>query len=56
MWFLKNVNTAVGLHVDPETETGKITVKDGEFFASPDFFNAEIIGKGSHGAQPAERC
>lgn len=49
---LKNVDTAVGLHVDPETETGKITVKDGEFFASPDFFNAEIIGKGSHGAQP----
>ena len=49
---LKNVDMAVGLHVDPETETGKIRLKDGEFFASPDFFNAEIIGKGSHGAQP----
>lgn len=49
---LKDVDAAIGLHVDPETETGKITVKDGEFFASPDFFNAEIIGKGAHGAQP----
>ena len=49
---LDGVDVAVGLHVDPETETGKIRLKDGEFFASPDFFNVEIIGKGSHGAQP----
>ena len=49
---LDGVDMAVGLHVDPETETGKIRLKNGEFFASPDFFNVEIIGKGSHGAQP----
>lgn len=54
---LKNptVNACVALHVDPELDTGKICVKSGTVYASPDDFEIIIHGKSGHGAQP-ELC
>lgn len=46
------VDAAVALHVEPELQTGKIRVKKGALYASPDDFYIEIYGKGAHGAEP----
>lgn len=47
-----HVDIAIGAHVWPEVETGKIAVKYGPAMASPDFFKITIYGKGGHGSLP----
>lgn len=49
------VTACAALHVDPELDCGKIRVKSGTVYASPDDFEIVIHGKSGHGAQP-ELC
>lgn len=46
------VSACTALHVDPDIETGRVTVRSGFIYASPDEFYITIKGKGGHCAQP----
>jgi amidohydrolase len=46
------VEAVLGLHVDPDIETGKIGMKPGEYMASTDEVYITVIGKGGHAAIP----
>lgn len=46
------VDIAIGAHVWPLIEAGKIGVKVGSMMAAPDLFKLTITGKGGHGAEP----
>lgn len=46
------VDAIFGLHINSETEAGKIQYKPGAFMASADWFSILVKGKGSHGSQP----
>jgi amidohydrolase len=46
------VDAAIGAHVWPSIESGKIGVKYGPMMAAPDVFKIKILGKGGHGAMP----
>lgn len=54
---LKNPDTdaCIALHMDPDIPSGKIRVKPGSLYASPDDFYITVIGRGGHGAEP-HRC
>ena len=47
-----HVDAAIGAHVWPAVESGKIGVKYGSMMAAPDLFRITIHGKGGHGAEP----
>lgn len=51
---LKNpdVDNVIGLHIDPNIETGKILIKYGKMMASSDEINITVKGKSTHGAHP----
>ena len=46
------VTCAIGGHVTPSLETGKVWLKSGALMASPDDFSVKFIGKSTHGAEP----
>lgn len=46
------VDAAIGAHVWPYIESGKIGVKAGAIMAATDHFEITIYGKGGHGAHP----
>ncbi|WP_026896274.1 M20 metallopeptidase family protein [Clostridiisalibacter paucivorans] len=46
------VDAAIGAHVWPTIESGKIGIKHGAMMAAPDMFELTIYGKGGHGATP----
>ena len=46
------VDFALGAHVWPSVESGKIGLKRGSMMAAPDMFDIKIYGKGGHGAEP----
>ncbi len=46
------VDAAIGAHVWPSVEAGKIGVKYNSMMAAPDMFHLNIRGKGGHGAEP----
>ncbi len=46
------VTCAIGGHIAPELEVGKIKIKSGALMASPDDFMIKFIGKSTHGAEP----
>jgi len=46
------VDYALGAHIWPTIETGKIGLKYGSVMAAPDMFDIRIKGKGGHGAEP----
>jgi len=46
------VTAAIGGHVTPQLEVGKVWLKEGPLMASPDDFSVEFIGKSCHGAEP----
>lgn len=50
--ILDDVDIMLGAHTHPDYEAGKIIVKHDEIFASGDFFDVTITGKGGHGAYP----
>ncbi|MDO5311318.1 MAG: M20 family metallopeptidase, partial [Clostridia bacterium] len=49
------VDACIALHVDPEIDTGKLRIKSGSLYASPDDFKITVRGRGGHGAEP-EKC
>ncbi len=46
------VDYALGAHLWPALEQGKIGIKEGPLMAAMDFFDLTITGKGGHGAMP----
>src|SRR5262249_1002782 len=46
------IDAVFGIHINAQTEIGKIVYKPGAFMASSDFFSIKVHGKQSHGAQP----
>ena len=46
------VDAIFGFHIWPEFEKNKIGIKDGVIMSSGDKFDIEVVGKGSHGAEP----
>jgi len=46
------VDVALGVHVDPFIDTGKIGVRDGPMMAAADDFKFSVLGEASHGAKP----
>lgn len=46
------VDACIALHMDPDIDCGKIRIKKGSLYASPDDFFIKVIGKGGHGAEP----
>ncbi len=49
---LDDVDAVAGLHVSSAAPSGEISVRAGAFMAAVDTFEAEIIGRGGHGAYP----
>ncbi|SNX53027.1 amidohydrolase [Thermoanaerobacterium sp. RBIITD] len=47
-----NVDAIIGLHVDPDLNTGEIGFTNGKAYASSDMFDISVTGKSSHGAEP----
>ncbi len=46
------VDTIVGIHVNPWIKKSSIGLKQGEMMAAADKFTIDVLGKGSHGAYP----
>ncbi len=46
------VDACLALHSDTDIETGKIRIKPGSLYASPDDFKITVKGRGGHGAEP----
>jgi amidohydrolase len=46
------IDAVFGIHINAQTEIGKIVYKPGAFMASSDWFTIKIHGKQSHGAMP----
>lgn len=46
------VDAAIGAHVWPIVESGKIGIKYDSMMAAPDMFKLKIYGKGGHAAEP----
>jgi len=46
------VDAIFGLHINSQTEIGKIKYKSGSTMASSDWFTVKVNGKSSHGSQP----
>ena len=49
---LEGVCRIFGLHVWMELDSGKASLRSGAAFASSDGFEAELLGRGGHGAEP----
>jgi amidohydrolase len=46
------IDAIFGIHINSQTEVGKIKYKPGAALAAADIFSIKIKGKGSHGSQP----
>jgi amidohydrolase len=46
------VDVMFGLHINSQTEVGKIKYRSGGIMAASDWFTIKVKGKGSHGSQP----
>ncbi len=49
---MDGVDAIIGVHCDPELETGRIGIREGAFTAGFENFDITIIGQGGHGARP----
>jgi amidohydrolase len=52
--LLNDVDAAIGIHVDPYLETGKIAVAPGSYTLAADGFDIEVTGTAAHAAKPHE--
>lgn len=52
--LLDDVDAAIGIHVDPYLETGKIAVAPGSYTLAADGFDIEVKGVSAHAAKPHE--
>lgn len=50
--YLSDVDAAVGIHMWPPTESGKLVIQDGPVMASCDNFTMTIHGTSAHGSTP----
>jgi amidohydrolase len=50
--LLDDVDAAMGLHIDPHLEVGRIAVGDGPYTLGSDTFDLVITGRSAHAAQP----
>lgn len=46
------IDAVFGIHINAQTEIGKIVYRPGAFMASSDFFSIKVHGKQTHGAMP----
>jgi amidohydrolase len=46
------IDAVFGIHINAQTEIGKIAYKSGSFMASSDWFTIKVHGKQTHGAYP----
>ena len=46
------IDAVFGIHINAQTEIGKIVYKPGAFMASSDWFTIKVKGKQTHGSQP----
>lgn len=46
------IDAIFGIHINAQTEIGKIKYKSGSFMAAADWFTIKVKGKQSHGSQP----
>jgi len=46
------IDAVFGIHINAQTEIGKIVYKPGGFMAASDFFSIKVKGKQTHGSQP----
>jgi len=52
--LLEDVDGAIGIHVDPYLETGRLGASAGSFTLASDIFDIVIKGKSAHAAKPNE--
>jgi amidohydrolase len=52
--LLDDVEAAIGIHVDPYLETGKVAVAAGPYTLASDIFDIEVTGKAAHAATPQQ--
>lgn len=52
--LLDDVEAAIGIHVDPYLETGKIAVAAGPYTLASDIFDISVTGKSAHAATPQQ--
>jgi amidohydrolase len=52
--LLDDVDAAIGIHVDPYLEVGKIAVAPGSYTLACDIFDIEVKGSSAHAAKPHE--
>jgi amidohydrolase len=52
--LLDDVDAAIGIHVDPYLEAGKIAVAPGSYTLACDIFDIEVKGSSAHAAKPHE--
>jgi amidohydrolase len=46
------IDAIFGIHINSQTEIGKIKYKPGATMAASDWFSIKVKGKGTHGSQP----
>ncbi|HEV2674013.1 MAG TPA: amidohydrolase [Aliidongia sp.] len=52
--LLDDVDGAIGIHVDPYLETGRIAVAAGPYTLASDIFDLVVHGRSAHAAKPSE--
>ena len=52
--LLDDVDAAIGIHVDPYMETGRIAVGPGPYTLACDIFDVVVTGASAHAARPAD--
>lgn len=52
--LLDDVEAAIGIHVDPYLETGKVAVAAGPYTLASDIFDIVVTGKSAHAATPQQ--
>jgi amidohydrolase len=52
--LLDDVEAAIGIHVDPYLETGKVAVAAGPYTLASDIFDIVVKGKSAHAATPQQ--
>lgn len=54
--YLDGVDAAMGMHVWPTVESGKLAIRDGYLMAGCDNFKLTVHGKSAHGSRPDKGC
>lgn len=50
----RDLDTVLGIHVDPMIDTGRVSAQPGPFACASDHFDVTICGRSSHGGRPHE--